>query len=134
MIDFFIKMGIGVLAGILSSMGLGAGTVLILYLVLFTQTEQIVAQGMNLLFFVPIATLSICLHIKNNLITDKKTSFKISAVACIGAIIGCFVATKLSAEWLGKAFAVFLFFIGLKDLFAKREPTPCETDESKKKK
>lgn len=123
--DILLRIVIGVLAGILSSMGLGAGTVLILYLMLFTDTQQIVAQGMNLLFFIPIASLSIYLHVKNKLIEEKKTSFKISSIGVIGALGGCFAATSLEGNYLTKAFAVFLLCIGLKDLFAKRETQPC---------
>lgn len=123
--DLILKIVVGVLAGILSSMGLGAGTVLILYLMLFTQTEQIVAQGMNLLFFLPIASLSIYLHMKNKLIEQKKTSYKISGIGVIGALAGCFAANSLAGNYLTKAFAVFLFLLGIKDLFAKR---PKEDD------
>ena len=50
------KMNIGALlaglfSGIIGGMGLGGGAVLIIYLTVFKNTEQLRAQGINLLFF-----------------------------------------------------------------------------------
>ena len=42
----------GLFSGILGSMGLGGGGILIIYLSLFTATEQLKAQGINLIFFI----------------------------------------------------------------------------------
>ena len=39
------------LTGILASMGLGGGMILILYMTLIAGMEQLTAQGVNLLFF-----------------------------------------------------------------------------------
>ena len=43
----------GIASGILGSLGLGVGSVLILYLTIFLHMEQAQAQGINLVFFVP---------------------------------------------------------------------------------
>ena len=42
----------GLFSGILGSMGLGGGAVLVIYLSLFTNTKQLSAQGINLIFFI----------------------------------------------------------------------------------
>ena len=52
----------GLLSGILGSMGLGGGGVLIIYLTLFTDTEQLTAQGINLLFFIPTAIIAVVIY------------------------------------------------------------------------
>ena len=52
----------GLLSGIIGAMGLGGGAVLIIYLSLFTETEQLTAQGINLLFFIPTALLAVIIY------------------------------------------------------------------------
>ena len=41
----------GILSGIIGAMGIGGGGILIIYLTLFADMEQMAAQGINLLFF-----------------------------------------------------------------------------------
>ena len=47
----WLTMGITFLLAALSGMGVGGGGLFVIYLSLFTDTPQLVAQGMNLLFF-----------------------------------------------------------------------------------
>lgn len=60
------------LSGIFASMGLGGGMVLIVYLTVFAGFSQLAAQGINLVFFIPIAIISLVLHTKNKLVEWKK--------------------------------------------------------------
>ena len=46
-------------SGLLGSLGMGAGTVLLLYLRVYGGYDQFAAQGINLIFFLPIAVLSL---------------------------------------------------------------------------
>ena len=43
----------GVISGIITAMGMGGGTILILLLTLFAGINQHNAQGINLIFFIP---------------------------------------------------------------------------------
>ena len=45
-----IEVFIGILSGIVSSLGMGGGTILILLLTLFLGLDQKAAQGFNLIF------------------------------------------------------------------------------------
>ena len=57
---------IAILAGfgsaVLASMGMGGGSILILYLTLIAGVPQREAQGVNLLFFLPIGAAALWLH------------------------------------------------------------------------
>ena len=115
---------IGLLSGIAASMGLGGGFILLIYLSAFTDTSQAVAQGVNVLFFLPIALISVIMHLKNKLI-DIRTVFKYCIAGFVGAVIGSFLSAYLDTLILKKLFGVFLIIIGLKVLFrskAKKEP------------
>ena len=116
--SFVIDTIVGFAAGILASMGLGGGFVLVVYLALFTETVQKGAQGTNLLFFIPISILAIILNIRNKMI-DIKTALICSAIGAAAVIGGFYTAQLLDNQWLRKIFAVFIIFAGLKDLISK---------------
>ena len=46
---------IGIISGIVTSLGLGGGAILIIGLTLFLGIEQRIAQSVNLIFFIPTA-------------------------------------------------------------------------------
>lgn len=116
-----VTLIVALLTGLFASLGLGGGMILIIYLTLFNSTNQLEAQGINLLFFIPIAVLSIIVHTKNKLIDWK---FCIPSIICgvLFAIIGTFLANIFGSSILTKMFAVFIFIIGLKELFSKEFP------------
>ena len=55
-------------AAVFSSMGVGGGAILLLYLTAFSGMEQLKAQGINLLFFLPCAAIALLFHHKNGYI------------------------------------------------------------------
>ena len=55
----------GLISGTISGMGIGGGTVLIPALTMFLGTNQHIAQGVNLLFFIPTAIIALLVHKKN---------------------------------------------------------------------
>ena len=50
----------------LSGLGVGGGGLFVIFLALFTDTPQLVAQGMNLLFFVFSASSSLIIRLTHN--------------------------------------------------------------------
>lgn len=105
-------------AGIFASLGVGGGMILILFLTIFEGTDQIAAQGINLIYFIPIALLSIVIHKKNKLIELKKIiPAIITGVA--GAIAGTYLAQYIGSPMLSKIFGGFILLIGLKEIFYK---------------
>ncbi len=108
----------GLFSGILGSMGLGGGGVLIIYLSLFTDTKQLTSQGINLLFFIPIGILSILIYsIKKQI--KWKVTIKIAIFGIVGAIIGILLADFLGGSITRKIFAVLLTIMGVSEIFKK---------------
>ena len=70
---------IGVVAGIVGGLGMGGGTVLILLLSMFNNIEQHIAQGTNVVFFIPTAIAAIAIFIKNRNIKFK-IAYKIKII------------------------------------------------------
>jgi len=107
-------------------MGLGGGMVLIIYLTIFTAADQLSAQGINLIFFIPIAALALIIHTKSRLVEWKKIvpSIIVGAVSVFG---GSLLADKIGSDKLRKLYAVFIILIGIKELFSKKTPPSEKT-------
>ena len=110
---------VGFAAGLLAAMGLGGGFVIVVCFALFSQTGQLGAQGLNLLFFIPITLLSSILHIKHKMI-DVKTALTASLFGAVTAIGGFAVSRAIGGDTLRGAFAVFVIISGLWNLFSKK--------------
>ncbi len=105
-------IGIGFLAGILTAMGFGGGTILIPMLGAVEDISQLTLQFYNIAFFLPTAFFALYIHRKNNLI-DYKTSKSVIKISIIGAIIGLAIALSVDTEILRKMFGVFLIVLGV---------------------
>lgn len=109
---------VGFLTGLAASMGLGGGFILIIWLTLFCNFSQTAAQGVNLLFFLPIALFSAVLHGKNKLI-----EWKILPPAIIAGIVGAAAGSGLSlimeGDLLRRLFGGIVLLAGAKEVFFK---------------
>ncbi len=115
-----IKILVGFLSGMTASMGLGGGFILVIYLTTILEINQIDAQGMNIMFFIPIAIISIFFHIKNKLIDKKPLLFSIIS-GIFGVLIGISTTFLFKVEFLSKLFSIMLFIFGLRELFHKKQ-------------
>jgi uncharacterized protein len=110
---------IGFLAGIIGGMGIGGGTILIPSLIFLIGTEQHIAQSVNLLSFIPTAIVAILIHLKHKSI-QKELVLKLILLGVVGALVGSFIAVNLDSNLLKKAFAGFLFIMGIYEIFSKK--------------
>ncbi len=102
----------GFLSGLIGSMGFGGGGVLIIYLVIFANAPQIVAQGINLIFFIPCAiTATIIYFIKKQI--KIKNILSVIAGGITGAIISSYFLNLIKSELLSDIFAIFLIIMGV---------------------
>jgi len=114
----------GTAAGVISGMGIGGGTILILALTMLLGMNQHAAQMVNLLYFLPTATAALVLHVKNKKI-EKNILLPIILPGLLTACLGAFLATVLSPDLLRKLFGAFLLCIGVIE-FRKKENPPLK--------
>ena len=110
-----IKIIAGFLSGVIGGMGLGGGAVLLIYLRVFACTEQITAQGINLLFYLPIGAVAVAVYAFKRII-EWKTVLKFALFGvpgCIGAIL---LTDVIGGKYLGKIFAVILIILGISEI------------------
>ena len=124
---------VGFLSGVTASLGLGGGFVLLLYLTAIANMDQLQAQGINLVFFLPIAALSLMIHAKNGLI-EKEPLIPSIGFGLVGVLVGSFIAFQMPIEWLQKIFAVLVLAVGVKELFFPKKEQPGTQDPPKKTK
>lgn len=108
----------GLLAGVVSGMGIGGGSLLIIVLVSFFGVEQILAQGINLLYFLPTAAAAIVIHIKNKQI-DWRAALGAGIPGMAIAAAAGLLAVQIDQKWLKIAFAILILLTGLLELFKK---------------
>lgn len=111
------------LTGIFAAMGIGGGMILIIYLTFFADMPQLSAQGVNLLYFIPIALFSVILHSKNKLIEWKKIIPSL-ILGIIFAVIGAYSAEYIGSELLQKLFGAFIVVVGIKEIFGGIKNSP----------
>lgn len=108
----------GLLSGIIASMGLGGGTVLLIYLTVFLSTEQLTAQGINLMFFIPIGVLSVIIYAKKKRIQFKKV-VPIAVFGVAGSFLGLLITHIIERGMLCKISALFLIALGISEFITK---------------
>lgn len=103
---------VGVFSGVIAGMGMGGGTLLIPILTIFFDFKQQLAQGINLLAFLPCAIVSLIIHCKNKLV-NFKIGIPIICSGVVASVLGSVLAMKLNSVILKKIFGGFLLIIGI---------------------
>lgn len=108
---------IAVLSGFLGAIGVGGGSVLIIYLTLFLSMPQLKAQGINLLFFIPCSLVGLIFHIKNKLI-DFKLAVPLILFGLLGVVGGFLLNQIMDETIIRKVFGAFIIIIAAYQLFS----------------
>lgn len=111
-----IQILIGFFSGIISGMGIGGGAILIPALLFVTSISQQTAQGINLVYFLPTAVVSLIVHIKKKNV-ELKTAAVIGASGAVGALGGAWAAMAMEGGLLRRLFGIFLLFIGAYEIY-----------------
>ena len=115
---FLVPLLAGLATGVLSGFGVGGGTLLLIYMTSFAHLPQDLAQGINLLYFLPAALTGLPYHKKNGYLRPKAAKPAILAGLAASAAAS-WLATGLDVALLRKCFGVFLLGVGLHELLRK---------------
>lgn len=119
--SFSFSVAAGLICGIISGFGIGGGSLLMVWMTAVAALDQRIAQGINLLYFIPTSIGALALHIKNKMICWDVVIPAIifgSITACLSA----WFANSIDVSLLRKLFGVFLCFIGIRELLIKPKP------------
>ena len=112
--SFLITLCIATVLGTLAGLGLGGGSLLIVYVTAVLGMSTMQARGLNLLFFLPASLIATVLR-RRNLSLKKIMPAAIAGILC--AILFSHISTRLDTALLQKLFGVLLLFTGVRELF-----------------
>ena len=110
-----VKFLVGAVLGFLSGLGVGGGSLLLLWLTLVLGEAQATARVLNLMFFLPCALVATWFRWKQTK-PDRRLALPAIAAGLLGAVIGNFLAPRLDVELLKKAFGVLFLLCGIREL------------------
>lgn len=111
---------VGTVLGFLSGLGIGGGSLLILWLTIVLNVEQSTARIINLLFFVPSALVACLLRWKQGNLNIRRVIPAIVA-GCAAAAFFSWFSHRLDMELLKNLFGGVLIAAGLRELFYKKK-------------
>ena len=118
MTNWLIPLLAGTVTGVLSGFGIGGGSLLLIYMTNFAGVSQNIAQGINLLYFLPTAGAALPSHIKNGYI-ERAALLPAILAGLAGTAVAAWAATGMDVELLRKCFGAYLLIIGVRELFRK---------------
>ena len=116
--NWWITSIAGLLSGFAGSLGVGGGGILIVFLTAFLDFSQREAQGINLMFFLPVAIVSTIIYIKQGLVKIKPL-LPFVLLGLLGAGVGVFLAEIVNQNILSKIFGAGLIVLGIREFFTK---------------
>ena len=114
--SFPVSAIVGVILGFLAGLGIGGGSLLILWLTLVLQMPHDSARGINLLFFIPAAIIA-CIMRRRQGYIQLQTVLPAAIAGCTATVFFTFISTSIDTAILKKPFGVLLIATGLKELF-----------------
>lgn len=115
---FPIMLLVGCLLGFLSGIGVGGGSLLMLWLTLVLDMPHSTARNINLIFFIPSALIASLFRWRQGALKLKKVIPAVIA-GCIAAAVFSLMSKRLDITLIKKLFGVLLIFTGLRELFYK---------------
>lgn len=116
--SFWFSIAVGILLGFLAGLGVGGGSLLILWLTMILGIEQSSARSINLLFFFPSAVIASIFRIRQKSLPCKSI-FPALITGPIAAAIATWIGLQINTEILKTGFGILLLITGLRELFYK---------------
>ncbi len=118
--SFPIALAVSVFLGFLAGLGVGGGSLLVLWLTLIVGIDHPQARIINLMFFIPAAIITSVFRWRQGSLEFKKVIPAIIA-GCLAAAAFSWLARHLELDILKKIFGGLLLFAGVRELFYKQK-------------
>ena len=112
----YLAFPVAAVLGFLAGLGVGGGSLLMLWLTAVVNMDYSVAKTVNLLFFLPSALIATLFHKKQGSVDIHKVLPAIIC-ACIAAAIFSYMGKHIDTSLLKKLFGGILILTGLRELF-----------------
>ena len=116
--NFPVTLIVGTILGFLTGLGVGGGSLLIIWLTAVLGMDPGIARGINLLFFLPGAFIALCFRRKQGAVQWDHI-LPPAVAGCIAAAVFSWLSTVLDMEILKKLFGGILIAAGIRELLWK---------------
>ena len=113
--SFPVLLTVGTILGFLSGLGIGGGSLLIIWLTVVLNTDPLTARSINLLFFIPSALIACYFRIRQGDL-DLKPLFPAIIAGCISAAVFSWISTIVNTDILRKLFGIILLAAGIREV------------------
>ena len=113
-----VMLLIGCLLGFLAGLGVGGGSLLILWLTLVIGLDHNAARAINLMFFIPTAVVASFFRWRQGKL-EIKTVLPAIIGGCITAACFSLLSKQIDIHLVKKLFGLLLLATGLRELFYK---------------
>ncbi len=110
-----IMLLVGCALGFLAGLGVGGGSLLILWLSLVVGLEHSAARAINLLFFIPTAIIASLFRWHQGKV-DLKTVLPAIISGCISAACFSLISKQIDIRLIRKLFGILLLATGIKEI------------------
>lgn len=114
-LEFYLKILIALLLGTLAGLGVGGGSILLLWLTIVEKIPVEQARIYNLLFFLPTASIVVIHAVKNSGIQIKEILPAVIG-GCIAAVLCSKLQIFLPVTFLKNIFGIILLFTGIREI------------------
>ena len=113
-----VTLLIGTALGFLTGLGVGGGSLLMVWLTAVLGMDAVTARSINLLFFLPGAAIAILFRKRQGRIQWRNV-LPPALAGCIAAAFCSYFSTAVDNSWLRKLFGAVLIIAGLREIFWK---------------
>lgn len=106
---------VGTVLGFLTGLGVGGGSLLILWLTLVLGLPPQTARGINLLFFLPASAICCVFRLRQGKL-NLRVCLPAILSGCAAAVLGSLIAASLDTGLLRRPFGILLLLTGLREL------------------
>lgn len=117
---FFVNVIVSTALGVLSGLGVGGGSLLIVWLTLVCKLAYGDAKYLNLLSFIPAALISVVIHLIRGKVSLKRI-FPATLAGCLSAVGFTMLSSSWDTDLLRKLFGGLLLFTAVRELRCKKQ-------------
>ena len=118
--SFVVTLLVGTVLGFLTGLGVGGGSLLMVWLTAVLEMDAVTARNINLLFYLPGAAAAIFFR-KHQGKLQWRNILPPALAGCIAAAVCSRFSTDVDNSWLQKIFGVILIAAGLRELLWKEK-------------
>lgn len=112
---FLLTTAVSSLLGFLSGLGVGGGSLLMLWMIFVQKLDPGIARAVNLLFFIPSALIASFFRFRQGKLPVRQALPGLIS-GCVCAAVFAVIGRNLNADLIRKGFGILLLAVGIREI------------------